>query len=642
MTKNKNIAVVATGIIVDHVRRLLNGIQKCAKESGANVFIFTCARKYDDSVEHDIGEYNIYNLPNFKEFDGVILLNSTIGADNILEVIVEKIKQSGIMAVGLERTDDSMLGICIDNKAAMREIVEHFVLVHKFTRLNIVTGPLSNGEAKDRLEAYKEILQEYHIPFEEERTFEGNYLKDGGSRAIDAFIKSDLAFPQAIICSNDVTCIGAYEALEQRGMRVPEDVALSGFDDDFDAKYHVPSITSVSRNQEKMGYLACQKALDGIAFQQGQNLIVMPTKMKIRKSCGCHKMSHIDNIDFRRKHYLQMGNLDRAIENLKNMSIDLNSVESFEDLIKYMKIFIPQLSCEELYLYLCNDFADLSQELDIFRDSIENESYLQEGYGNHNYILIGYHEGEFIEQVPKGFHDLLKEMKIHNTSNAVYIVSPIHFRNRCFGYCVIGNGAFPFQNPLFYSWLMTIGNAIETIRKQMLMKAMIQKLDAVWSFDALTGLYNRSGLMKYGTQIWEDGISYRKTGVTVFFMDLDHLKSINDTYGHEEGDRFIKTFAEIIKNNLEADEVATRYGGDEFIIFSLVTAQNEIEKKIVKLKESISEANNKSSSMGILDASIGYYVVYPEGDFESMEDAIKLADDNMYENKRKKKANRVE
>ena len=530
----KNIAVLSSGLTVDHATRIIKGIRECINEHEANAFVFTCSRRYVRNIEHDVGEYNIYSLPNFSEFDGVIMVNSTVGSEEILEVMANKIEAVGTPAVGIDREDTNMFNVSIENKIAMKEIVNHFVEHHGFTRLNYISGPLTNGEAVERFEAYTEVLREHNIPVEKERIYyDGTFLKDSGIKAMEYFLNSDLPLPQAVIAANDVMILGAYEVLAKHGLRVPEDIAISGFDDDMDTKYHVPTITSVARRQEEVGYAACEKLVHGMEPSDCGKRLAIPTKSKFRESCGCRIRSEADNVAFRKMYYTKKSNDEKYLDITKDMSIDLTSVESFEQLKKYMKIYMPRIDCEEMYLFLCDKFADTDDRLNVYQERTEDEDYLREGFGKNNVLLVGYNDGEFVEDVEMDFAGFLQSVKDKGERKKFYIVSPIHFRDRCFGYSIIGNSEFSYENQLFYTWLLNIGNAIETIRKQMLMRSMINKLDSVWSYDTLTNVYNRSGFRKYGIKVWEESRRSQKD-LMILFMDLDGLKKVNDNFGHEE------------------------------------------------------------------------------------------------------------
>ncbi|HKM22693.1 MAG TPA: GGDEF domain-containing protein [Lachnospiraceae bacterium] len=635
----KNIAVLSSGLTVDHATRIIKGIRECINEHEANAFVFTCSRRYVRNIEHDVGEYNIYSLPDFSEFDGVIMVNSTVGSEEILEVMASKIEAVGTPAVGIDREDPNMFNVSIDNKIAMKEIVRHFVEHHGFTRLNYISGPLTNEEAIERFEAYTEVLREHNIPIEKDRIYyDGTFLKDSGMKAMEIFLKSGLELPQAVISANDVMILGAYEVLEKHGLRVPEDIAISGFDDDMDAKYHVPTITSVARRQEEVGYTACEKLVCGMKESDCGKRLAIPTKSKFRESCGCRIRLEADNVAFRKMHYTRKSNDERYLDITKDMSIDLTSVESFEQLKKYMKIYIPRIDCEEMYLFLCDQFADTDDRLNVYQERAEEEDYLREGFGKNNVLLIGYNAGEFVEDVDMDFAGFLQSVKDKGERNKFYIISPIHFRDRCFGYSIIGNSEFPYENQLFYTWLLNIGNAIETIRKQMLMRSMIDKLDSVWSYDTLTGVYNRSGFRKYGSKVWEESRSNKKD-LMILFMDLDGLKIVNDNFGHEEGDRLISTFARLLKEKKRHGEAIMRYGGDEFVIIGLGD-QAYAEEYIASIERAMVDFNQSSDWEYDIDASLGYYIVGGTACM-GMEEAIEIADTRMYENKKRKKAHKM-
>lgn len=634
----KNIAVLVAGLTINTITEVTEGIRDCVTANNCNVFFFTCERRYEKSILHDVGEYNIFNLPDFSEFDGVILVNSTIGSGELLSELADRIVKSGVPAVSLEYYRPDMYNVMIDNKTAMKEVIHHFVVDHGFKRIDFITGPLDNVEARERLTAYREVLAENGIPVEEKRIFTGDYLKDSGKAAAQYFLEMEPELPDAIISSDDVMAFGVFVYLQKKGILVPEQIAVSGFDDETSARYFEPRLTSVAREQYKSGYLACLKLIEGLREGEKGDAHILATQLMKRESCGCACRDVIDNVKFRRNYFQKEENTERFMQETREMAIELTTVETLDGLKEAMKKYVQHIGCESFYLLLCREWEGYNKDIDLYELSDKSENYLREGYGEDCELVFGYANNEFIEQCEIDLGTLLVDLKNNLVGRNIYTVSPLHYRDRCFGYCIIGNSEFPFENQLFYTWTMNIGNAIETIRGQYLLRAMIKKLNSIWIYDNLTGLYNRAGFNKYGGYVWRECIQKNHSAL-LLFLDVDGLKRVNDTYGHDEGDRFIKAIAGILKRCKHHGEIVMRYGGDEFVILASDVSEEKAEDYRSRILKEMKNYNDSHKLPYQMSASIGVHITKPERQSE-LEEAIEEADRRMYEVKKIKKCQR--
>ena len=117
----------------------------------------------------------------------------------------------------------------------------------------------------------------------------GNYNRESGRKAVEQFMKYNM--PQAIVCANDAMAIGAMERLQQNGYRIPEDVIVTGFDNDELSEFFVPSLTTVDRRQELLGENAVN-----LLFERSDDVNVqIDTKTIYRESCGCNMQPAIGN-----------------------------------------------------------------------------------------------------------------------------------------------------------------------------------------------------------------------------------------------------------------------------------------------------------------------------------------------------------
>jgi len=156
-------------------------------------------------------------------------------------------------------------------------------LGHK--RIGFITGSMDLGCAVDRLEGYRSALQTYHFSDASELIYEGTFSQPDGYAGASAMLDLPVP-PTAIFASNDVMAMGVMDAVRNRGLRVPGDVSVIGFDDIPQASLVRPALTTVNQPLEKMGRVAAQKLLDLLKHpEKDAERIELPTELVVRDSC---------------------------------------------------------------------------------------------------------------------------------------------------------------------------------------------------------------------------------------------------------------------------------------------------------------------------------------------------------------------
>lgn len=163
-----------------------------------------------------------------------------------------------------------------------------------------------------------------------------------------------------------------------------------------------------------------------------------------------------------------------------------------------------------------------------------------------------------------------------------------------------------------------------------------EKLNYYANTDAMTGVLNR----RSGLKLLDKGLNLSKINdrdMVVCFIDIDRLKIINDTFGHEEGDKLLINTARILKESIRKTDFVIRMGGDEFLVVFPETTMKEINKIWHRIYVKIEEINKNSSKYN-LSLSCGFYEYKKEGQSEmTASDLIKNADFKMYNKKLNKK-----
>lgn len=630
---SRQIAVLMCAVNTDNQRRILEGMIDAAKETDSNLFVFSNYISYKEREENIEGAYQIIKLPNFEAFDGVIIAKNTIQYLPAAEDAVAELKRCKVPAVSIDVKLPGMSYIGISSYDAQMEMIEHFILEHKCEEIFYVTGPLTHLEGQKRYDAYCDALEKHGLEYRDEYVYQGFFDTESGTSAAEAYLELEHR-PKVIVCANDVMAIGVIETLKARGCRIPEDVQVAGFDNSELSELYNPTITTVNKNQHEVGYRAVHEVL-ALADGAEPSEQYVSCHLEIRHSCGC-KNGKAGDIDKLRDEYMHNLVMTQSVSDImRSMTADFSGLETPEELVEVLKKYVVQVGMESFYLCLCDKKQLFTQSEDVLSGTLDILQ-VNTDYTDEITIPLAYENGKFTSY--EGFLKgrVLPEECRNRGGGNYYVVVPIFYQRCCYGYCVSGNSRFPLEHSLYYSWLMNIGIGFENIRKWMLLKNTVVRLNGMWVYDMLTHLYNRAGFYHYANPMLE---KMQEQGEEAFlmFLDIDGLKVANDTLGHEAGDALICGMAEVIKKNLDENQLAMRYGGDEFVIFGGCESEEWLEGLVDSIRRSMESRNRRKGNSYKLRASIGVSR-YKASEITNLDELIERADKNMYEEKRHKHA----
>ncbi len=162
----------------------------------------------------------------------------------------------------------------------------------------------------------------------------------------------------------------------------------------------------------------------------------------------------------------------------------------------------------------------------------------------------------------------------------------------------------------------------------------IEKLEQLCMTDDLTKLYNRRGFLVIANHLVQSALREQRK-LHLIFADLDGLKAINDTFGHQLGDQAILDFSNVLRNALRASDVVGRIGGDEFVI---LTSASDDQATIARLQSELSQFNKRTERPYKVSASFGVSDIEPDQSIV-LDEILVRADKAMYEQKRRKRQN---
>jgi diguanylate cyclase (GGDEF)-like protein len=639
----KKIAVIISGIDEEYQNTILRGIQDCALKNNVSVMHFIAFGGILQNNRHDAGEYNIYRLCSYAEFDGVILLTNTISEASVTGEIVKNIQQYDIPVVSIDNDLDVRFHhIGIDNFCAMQEMVRHVIELHKCRNIGYISGPESNPESILRYQAFEHVMQENGMRVTEEAVYYGSFRSCDGRDGAIYFLNRPEGIPDAIICANDAMALSTVLTLEEHGVRVPEDVIVTGFDNTYAARNFAPAISSVERPLYRSGYLAVEKIL-GLCGPEVQRSVLLPTHCVFRSSCGCAETLDLqeelkNNREFRKSNFRRMDFYQINVPMVNRMSCSLAESDNFKENLETLRQYVLKFGCQRFYLCLNENWNEIrtadsaGQKIDLIA------SCQTMGYTENMLVPLAYCNGRFSAMPPFPSARMLPPQEQEMDTAMMYYILPLHFRDRSFGYCVLCSNQFNAENPLLHSWVMNIANSLETIRKMEHLDKAMRELDKLYVIDPLCKINNRNGFNKYSHSIFETCKS-RHSAVMLMFIDMDGLKMINDTYSHEEGDNSLYQLSRAIRSGCRNGELCARFGGDEFIIFAPEYTEEKARELANCIQAWLDDYNVTSGKPYKIGASIGWYICTVDED-SHLYPLITAADKKMYEEKKRKRVSR--
>jgi DNA-binding LacI/PurR family transcriptional regulator/signal transduction histidine kinase/ActR/RegA family two-component response regulator len=269
-----------------YLTELRSGVTAFGRERGVNVITIS-GEELHSPYGFEAQRNALYELMTAENIDGLVISGS-IGFNAGLEefqAFCERYRP--LPMVTIMAPLEGIPCVAIDNSKGMCEALIHLIEVHGYRRIAFVRGPQGNVEAEDRYRVYTEVLAEYGIPFDPALVAPGNFQIESGQEAIDLLLDQRRVTFEALVAADDEMAHGALEALQRRGIQVPNEVAIVGFDDIQKSRYFNPPLTTVRQPIYQLGWRAAEMAWLQLQGETIPERLLLPTALVVRQSCGC-------------------------------------------------------------------------------------------------------------------------------------------------------------------------------------------------------------------------------------------------------------------------------------------------------------------------------------------------------------------
>lgn len=626
----KKIGVLIGSVTQNFSSRVCAAISKKAEEYGYDVYFFTTFNSYGDNILYGEGEQQIFWLPDYTSLDGVIVAMDTLNLPQKKEKLLDTLRKLSCPVIFLRERVDGFYNILVDETISMERIIRHFVEVHHFTDICYMTGRMDLEDAQQRFLCYKRIMAEAGIEVTPDMVYYGDYWKYKGEDAVAHFLSSRRdSYPQAIVCANDYMAMAVCKALQERGIRVPEDVCVSGFDDLLEAQRCMPALTTVSVSFEDMAVRAVD-LIDEIdrGEKVEENQYISVTE-KYRGTCGCmrHKVKDvwldlIKEADERREINYQTIFMNADIEGITEEKALLTMVHKYNF----------SNNSKKMWVCLCDAEEELTEEE-------KNLGNVRTEYTKKMVLRSIKSPGGALHLMNKKFdrEELIPEEEREEIAAGSFYFVPLHYKNHNLGYVVSTYEDYGHYNDFMQPWSMNFATALENFNLHQRLNAM-QEIKKLYKEDALTGIMNRRGFEEQARKVYGDA-AYLNSRVVVISIDMDNLKPTNDIYGHSAGDDALCRIADALTAVANENTAYARTGGDEFCMVSRIDKAGDGGLLVERFKEELGKIDVRRNTPYKTEVSCGCYEV-KDPTKTSLMCAMDMSDERMYEEKRQRKARR--
>lgn len=274
---------------------LWHGVAERAKERNINLFFFSGGIPHWTQL-YEAQRNILFNIAGKENVDGLLvwanILSHTLDQPGLRD-FCQRYLPLPIISMG--GVIPSIQSTRIDMQGGMRKLLAHLIEIHGRKKIGFIRGPLVSQDAEARYSAYLETLNYYGLPLDPRLIVSGDFRRYAGTAAVKQLMDVPGLDFDAIVSANDNMAIGALQELQERGIRVPEDIIVAGFDDIEETRAVVPSLTTIRSPWHLLGMKSMDLVISCLDGKPLQEEILLETELSCRQSCGCQQaMINID------------------------------------------------------------------------------------------------------------------------------------------------------------------------------------------------------------------------------------------------------------------------------------------------------------------------------------------------------------
>lgn len=490
------IGVIMPEIVDPLDYEFLTGIFAQAKKLGYDVIVYTGIYNSQSEFQQDYytsGLENIYSLICQNRLDGIIFAGERFRNPDVIRRITGYLKMTNIPTLVLGIHCEGFPHMNAAQRDGVYRITKHLIEEHGCRTLHCIAGVPDHESSEERLQGFRDAVTDVGLPLDEHSIHYGWYWRDDPIAYAQGIADGSIPRPDGVVALSDSMAIPFCKALMKNGIRVPEDIAVTGYDGSWFALMHHPQITTVSGRDSQFGADAVCRLYEMMTGNTCKPDCSMQ-QIRIGRSCGCSYERAAD-----------MNGIVPSLERLAVQHLTRTSDRTFiaTDIInrisdaETMDALIQETDrvghilrgWKWIDICLCEDWKHDFENPDQFR---------QHGFSDRMYLALSKRYGVNAENdyfFPCA--DILPALNEPHEP-CVVVLTSLHCRGQIFGYCAT---MYDDQERIelgeqYISWCEAIANGLHLLQKRLYINHVHQQLEAFTTTDPASGLLNKRGLME--------------------------------------------------------------------------------------------------------------------------------------------------
>lgn len=646
------------GLVVDFLNSeftdfLSEGVKACGRKMGADVFVFQAGELQNKSSSYDYQHVAMTAFLTQNNIDGLIFVSNIETHYIDFEVFKDYLKSfSPIPIVNIAGAVPGIPSVIVDYEEAYSALIEHVIADLGVKKPAVMSVAASTDDVVLREKIIKDVFSHHNIDYFSVQKWYSDFSYSGAIHELNSFMEKspDTSFDyDAIIALNDEMALGCMDFLKELGKKVPEDVIVTGFDDGQKSAINNPGLSTINQRVFEQGYVAARTLYDLLIGKSVPALQTIECKAVLRQSTNAtafiHKIRNDEYMEIDRAALAGTGIVDISasewykkrteVYRVARCYMDIQADVTEDEMVKHLISNIQSFGIPYISVVLYEKAIEMPVVFDYF--NLPSKAAILLSVDLKKGTTFNGIKSEYIFN-PKDC--ILPKDFLRFNENPLIIIAlfngPVQYGYMAVEKTNLDIAVYDLLARTVSSLVTNIYNARQTAYLQSQLKERLFINQNIALTDELTGLFNRYGLFELGQKTLALSKDKHQTGLVVY-ADIDNLKAINNSLGHETGDLVLKAQAEILKQAFRINDVVSRISSDEFAIVcpglsatTFVNVKNRIESQC----EEWSRANNLLLTVTM---TMGY-VEYPSPECEyELLDLLNKAKADLFEKKSQKK-----